>query len=75
MIFQWKQKVLRHLNLRMFSKIFFMFSSFVFFIKTTLPTWLFISLSMVTMIIITMIMVNLIIQVNAVSLTGSISLK
>lgn len=30
---------------------------------------------MVTMIIITMIMVNLIIQVNAVSLTGSISLK
>lgn len=30
---------------------------------------------MVTMIIITMIMVNFIIQVNAVSLTGSISLK
>lgn len=30
---------------------------------------------MVTMIIITMIMVNLIIQVNAVTLSGSISLK
>lgn len=75
MIFQWKQKVLRNLNLRMFSKIFSYVQLICFFIKTTLPTWLFISLSMVSMIIITMIMVNLIIQVTAVSLTGSISLK